>query len=155
MFTYVLTVSIGFIAGLRTMTAPMAVSWAAYLGWLRLDGSPLAWMGHPLTPWLLTAFAIGEYVVDKLPSTPSRKLPLPFVARIISGSFCGAALGIAIDSPAIGAVCGALGAVIGTLLGSAARHALAQRFGKDLPAALIEDAVAIVGALMIVSAFQS
>ncbi|MEX2296933.1 MAG: hypothetical protein WD715_05935 [Dongiaceae bacterium] len=28
---------IGLIAGLRTMTAPAAVSWAAYLGWLPLD----------------------------------------------------------------------------------------------------------------------
>ena len=51
----------------------------------------------------------------------------------------------------IGGVLGAIGAVIGTLGGAAARLRLAKGLGRDLPAALIEDAVAIVGALAIVS----
>ena len=48
-------------------------------------------------------------------------------------------------------VAGVVGAVIGTLGGAAVRAKLAQAFGRDLPAALIEDAVAIGGALAIVS----
>ena len=50
----------------------------------------------------------------------------------------------------VGAVLGAVGAVIGTLGGAKARGALAEKFGKDLPAALIEDAVALGGAALIV-----
>jgi uncharacterized membrane protein len=42
--------------------------------------------------------------------------------------------------------------VIGTLGGAAARGKLAASFGKDRPAALIEDVVAIGGAVLIVLA---
>lgn len=33
---YLLSLSIGIVAGLRAMTAPAAVSWAAHLSWLEL-----------------------------------------------------------------------------------------------------------------------
>ena len=36
----VLPLLIGMIAGLRAMTAPAAVSWAARAGWLTLGGTP-------------------------------------------------------------------------------------------------------------------
>lgn len=39
---YLLAVLIGVIAGLRAMTAPAAISWAAWLGWVALAGTPLA-----------------------------------------------------------------------------------------------------------------
>ncbi len=42
MTVYVLALLIGVIAGLRALTAPAAVSWAAWLGWLPLQGTPLA-----------------------------------------------------------------------------------------------------------------
>ena len=42
--------------------------------------------------------------------------------------------------------------VIGTYGGAAVRARLAASFGKDLPAALIEDAVAVIGAVLIVGA---
>ena len=41
-----------------------------------------------------------------------------------------------------GAGLGVVGAVVGTLGGAAARAAGARAFGRDLPAALIEDAIA-------------
>jgi uncharacterized membrane protein len=47
-----------------------------------------------------------------------------------------------------------VGAVIGTLGGAKVRGALARTFGRDLPAALIEDAVAIIGAALIVMALR-
>jgi uncharacterized membrane protein len=47
---------------------------------------------------------------------------------------------------------GAIGAVIGTLGGRAFRARLANAFGRDRPAAFIEDAVAYVGAALIVIA---
>jgi uncharacterized membrane protein len=49
-------------------------------------------------------------------------------------------------------VAGVLGAIAGTLGGAKARAALAQSFGRDLPAALIEDVVAVGGAVLLVLA---
>ncbi len=45
-----LALVIGIVAGLRTFTAPTAVSWAAHLGWLKLDDSVLAFLGYRWTP---------------------------------------------------------------------------------------------------------
>jgi uncharacterized membrane protein len=93
------------------------VSWAARLGWLNLQGTPLAWLGAAVTPWIFTAAAIGELVNDKLPKTGSRKAPPAFIARILMGSLCGAAIGAAGGALAPGLVAGAAGAVAGTLGG--------------------------------------
>jgi uncharacterized membrane protein len=109
--------------------------------------------GHPRRPFILTVLAIGELIVDKLPSTPSRKAPIGFVARIVSGAFCGAALGLAGGGAFGGLVAGAIGAVVGTLGFSELRTRLARAFGGwDLPAALVEDACAIGAAVWIVAA---
>src|SRR5687767_8378825 len=143
---YLLSLSIGIVAGLRAMTAPAAISWAAYLGWLKLDDSILAFMGYTWTPWVITVLAVAELVTDQLPSTPSRTVPVQFGTRILSGALSGAALGIVAGSLVIGAV-------LGTLGGRAARAALARKFGNDRPAALLEDVVAIAAALLIVRAF--
>ena len=143
---------IGVIAGLRAMTAPAAVAWAAYGGWLPLAGTPLAFLGHVAAPWVFTALAVGELISDQLPTTPSRKVPVQFGTRILMGAVTGGAIGVASGSLWVGAIIGAIGAVIGTLGGAAARGKLAASFGKDRPAALIEDAVAIGGAVLIVLA---
>ena len=147
----VLALLIGVVAGLRAMTAPAAVAWAAHLGWLPLAGTPLAFLGHPAAPWVLGALALVELVTDQLPQTPSRKVPVQFGTRVLMGALCGAALAAPSGQLALGAVAGALGAVLGTLGGAAARAKLAQALGRDLPAALIEDVVAIGGALAIVA----
>jgi uncharacterized membrane protein len=152
MSVLLLALLIGIIAGLRSMTAPAVVSWAARLGWIHLNSTWLAFLGYSWTPWILSIAALGELIADKLPSTPSRKMPPSFAFRIVSGSVCGAAIGISHGSLLIGLVGGAIGAVIGTLGGAAARSALAKMFGKDLPAALIEDAVAVMGAILILRA---
>jgi len=149
-----LALLIGIIAGLRAMTAPAAVSWAAYLGWLPLGGTPLAFLGHVAAPYVLTALAIGELVTDQLPRTPSRKVPAQFGTRILSGGLAGAALGAPGSMLVVGLLAGVVGAVIGTLGGAAGRARLASALGRDLPAALIEDAIAIVGAVLIVGALQ-
>lgn len=141
---------IGVVAGLRTFMAPAAVSWAAYLGWLPLEGTPLAFLGYTVTPYIFTILALVELVGDQLPSTPSRKTPMQFGARLVSGAFSGAAIGLGAGSLIVGLVAGVVGAIVGTLGGHEFRRRLALAFGKDLPAALIEDAVAIVGAFLIV-----
>lgn len=151
---YFLALLIGVVAGLRAMTAPAAVSWAAYLGWLPgIETTWASFMGHWVMPWIFTVLAIAELVSDQLPSTPSRKVPQQFGARIVTGALSGAALGAAAGLTVGGLIAGIIGAVIGTLGGYEARKRLvAATGGRDLPIALLEDAIAILGALWIVSA---
>jgi len=149
MHLVLLALLIGIIAGLRAFTAPAAIAWAAHLGLLNLTGTPLAFLGHTITTYLLTALALFEFVTDQLPSTPSRKVPPQFATRVVMGSLSGAAIGTGLGNLWIGLLCGAIGAVIGTLGGASARAYLATAFQKDLPAALVEDIVAILGAYLI------
>jgi uncharacterized membrane protein len=151
MFIVVFAFLIGVVAGLRAMMAPAAVSWAAHLGLLPLQGTPLAWLGYAVTPYIFTVLALGELFNDKLPKTPSRTVPPQFIARVISGSLVGAAIGAAGQSLILGLVAGAIGAVAGTLGGAALRSKLAGLFGKDLAAALLEDATAIILSIVVVT----
>jgi uncharacterized membrane protein len=152
MSTYVLAFLIGVIAGLRSMTAPAAVSWAARLSWLHLENTWLAFLGSTAAPYILSVFAIGELIADQLPKTPSRKAPPGFIARIASGALCGAALGAPSQALMGSLLAGVLGAVVGTLGGYEFRARLVRAIGgNDLPIALLEDAIAICGAVLIVS----
>ena len=139
---------LGVVAGLRAMTAPAVVSWFARSGALAVASTPLAFMGFKYTPIILTVLAVGELINDKLPKTPSRKAPPSFIARIVSGGLTGATIGAAGNSLVLGLVLGAIGAVAGTLGGAEARGKLAAALGRDLPAALIEDVVAIAIAVL-------
>ena len=143
---------IGAVAGSRTLIAPAAVAWAAYGGWLAQSGSWLFFLAHPVSPLVFTAMAAVELVTDKLPSTPSRKRPFPFASRIVGGAIAGAAIGMNAGVWIAGLIAGGLGAVAGTLLGYAARQRMAAAFGRDRPAALLEDAVALTVALLVIAA---
>jgi uncharacterized membrane protein len=145
---YLIALLIGVVAGLRTMTALAAVSWAAHLHALDLGGTWLAFLGRTFTVWIFTIAAVLELVTDQLPKTPSRKVPVQFSARIISGAISGAAIGVAAGSWPTGAAVGVLGAIGGTLGGAEFRRRLAEAFHKDRPAAFIEDAAAIAGGLI-------
>lgn len=152
MIAYAFALLIGAVAGLRSMTAPAAVSWAAALGWLQLEGTPLAFMGFEYTPWIFTGLAVVELIGDKLPKTPSRKRLGPFGARILAGALCGATIGASQGALVGGLIAGAAGAVAGTLGGYELRRWLAASVGgRDLPAALVEDAFAVGSAYWIVS----
>jgi uncharacterized membrane protein len=134
---------IGTASGLRSMIGLAAVSWAAHFGILPLDHTWLAFLGYAWTPYILTLMAIGELVIDKLPKTPSRLAPPGFITRIVTSALCGLAIGISGNEIIVGLVAGILGAVTGTIGGAKAKSLLARAFGRDLPAALLEDAVAI------------
>ena len=152
MSIYLLCLLIGIIAGLRTLTAPAAVAWGAWLGWMPLAGTWAGFMGHWIAVAIFTVLALAELVADQLPSTPSRKVAPQFGARIVSGAFCGAVIGTTTGIVFGGMAAGVIGAILGTLGGAEARARLTKFFGQDQPAAFIEDAVAIAGALWIVSA---
>lgn len=134
------------------MTAPALVSWAAYLGWIDLSRTPLAFLGYTATTYIISLLALGELITDKLPRTPSRKAPLGFVARIVLGTFSGYALAIGFgQSGWIGAVGGCLGAATGTLGGYEVRTRLVKALNvPDVVIALLEDAVAIGAGLLVV-----
>ena len=81
------------------------------------------------------------------------KAPPQFIARILSGCLVGATVGAAAGSLIGGLLAGAVGAVVGTLGGAAIRGRLAEALGKDLPAAQLEDVVAIVISIVALSRF--
>lgn len=149
MIVYLLALLTGIVAGLRTMAAPALVCWAVHLHWLNVSGSWLAFLGNVWVRWIVTLFALAEVVVDQLPTTASRTVPVQFGARNLTGALSGAAIAAGRGALVGGAVAGVVGAVLGTLAGHDLRARLAAAFGNDHLAALLEDAVAIGGALLI------
>lgn len=143
---------IGMLAGLRSLTAPAATAWAAYLGWLRLS-SPLSLIGSLPSVIILTLMALGELVADKLPKTPARTSPPGLIARVVMGALAGACIAAAGGQGAIvGALLGAVGGIAGAFAGYQARTRLVKALGvPDIYVALLEDLVAIGGSLLIVS----
>ncbi len=150
----ILELGIGFVAGLRALTAPAVVSWAARLGWVNLTGTPLAFMGSTAAVAIFTLAAIGEFVNDLLPNTPPRTAAAPLIARIVMGGYSGACLcAAASQSLLAGAVLGAIGGLLGAFAGYQARTRLASGLKvKDALIAIPEDLAAIGLALLIVTA---
>jgi len=149
---YVLFLLIGITAGLRAGTPIAAISIGAWLGWHDLSATWAGFLGNIIAVIVLVIIAALEIVGDKLPQARSRKLPPSFIARVVSGALAGTLLGLPSGDWIVGLVVGAIGGVIGTLGGYEARRWLAGQFKRDLPAALIEDAVAIIVALAVVYA---
>ena len=130
-----LALGIGFVSGLRTFTPVAAV--------LLMRGGILG--------IIAAVAAVGEYVVDVLPTTPSRTQAMGLSARIVSGAFVGWIIATMHDGSGIfGAIAGIAGAVIGAYAGHAARLAAIARIGR-YPAAIVEDLVAIGLAAVIVT----
>jgi uncharacterized membrane protein len=69
---------------------------------------------------------------------------MQLVPRLLSGGFCGAVLGASSSNSVECALVGVVGAAIGTFGGFELRSGLAKLFGgRDRPAAVIEDLVAL------------
>jgi uncharacterized membrane protein len=151
-YVFILAVGIGIVAGLRSLTAPAVVAWGAYLSWLNLHGSALAFMGSTTAVAIFSLLAIGELVADKLPMLPSRTAPAPLLARIITGGLCGACLCAAAGkSLIVGALLGGMGGVIGAFVGYAVRKRLVNNLHiKDFVIAVCEDLLNIGFAFLLV-----
>ena len=145
LFIVVLVFGIGVVAGLRSLTAPAVVSWAAYLGWLNLQGSPLAFMGSTMTVAISSLLALGELGADLSPRIPKRTARGPLVARLLMGGLCGASLcASARQSLVIGALLGAMGGLIGAFAGYEIRRRLVTGWNiRDVFVAITEDLIAI------------
>src|SRR5471030_1409251 len=112
---------------------------------------PKSFFGHLVlfydsvwTAGIFSILVIIELVTDQLPKTPSRKVPMQFIPRLLSGGFCGAVLGAPSGNSIGCAAVGTVGAVIGTFGGFDFRLRLTKLFGgKDSPAAISEDLTAV------------
>ena len=144
-YVFAFALGLGFAAGLRSLTPPAVVAWAAHLGWLNLSNSPLAFMGSIITAVIFSILALFELFADLQPTTPKRTAPFPLVARILTGGLCGACLCAAGNqSLIIGAILGAVGGVIGAFVGYETRRKLVAGLNiKDTFIALLEDLVTI------------
>ena len=155
MFALLLALGIGVVAGLRSLTAPAVVAWAAHLGWINLHNSPLAFMGSKWSLGIFTLLALVELVADQLPGTPSRTAPVGLSARIVTGGLCGACLAVAGGAAlVVGVVAGAIGGVAGAFAGYHTRVGLVRSLRvPDVAIAVPEDIVAIGLGLFFVSRF--
>jgi uncharacterized membrane protein len=126
---------LGIVAGLRTFTAPAVL-------WMVRHRSAVA--------YLLAALAFLELAGDLHPKAPPRTGAAGLIARLASGGFCGWAITApAGGSVVLGVVLGLVGALIGAYGGLAVRERAIDLIGR-VPAALVEDAVAVVGAALVV-----
>jgi uncharacterized membrane protein len=134
---------LGIVTGMRSQLGVAVLAWSepASAGDTRalrlLRSSP----GRAVTGLA----AGGELVVDKLPSTPSRLMPMALGARLATGAAVGALSVGSTDKRtlAVASAVGVAGAAVGSYAGAAYRKALpARTHTPDLPWALGEDAVA-------------
>jgi uncharacterized membrane protein len=140
---------LGAIAGSRSMAAPAALSRAVSDG--RIDGledTPFAALGSPGVSTALRIMEIGEFIVDKLPLTPSRTSPPPLLGRMASGALVGAALFASQGRRTVtGGVLGAASALASAYAGERLRLQTARKLGMPDPVvALLEDGIVILGA---------
>lgn len=128
---------IGVVVGLRTLTAP------AVLLWVRDRGGFWA--------ILISVGAVIEYFGDTRPNAPARTGPTGLVPRILAGAFCGWQLAAMHGGSTIGAaVLGGVGAVGGAYGGLALRKKALDAIGL-VPSGLLEDAIAIGLAYLIIA----
>jgi uncharacterized membrane protein len=144
-----LAIGIGAVAGLRPMTAYAVIALALERGWIRPWNSPLAGIVSGSASKRITELAMAELIADKLPFTPSRLKVVPLVSRAVSGAICGAAIHSARKRMlSTGALVGGLAAIGAAVAAYQAR----RRLSRDLPdfvVALLEDALAAGGGLVI------
>ena len=122
---------VGVVAGLRSLTAPAVVAWAAHRNWINLRNTILSFMGSTSAVVIFTLLAVVELIADKLPSTPSRTKPLGLIGRIVLGGLSGA--GVAVSGAqfiVLGAVLGVVGGIAGAC---GLRSSHASREGSQGP----------------------
>jgi uncharacterized membrane protein len=135
---------IGFAAGLRSLTAPAVVAWAAHLSLIDLHSTPLAFIGSPIAAGVLTLLALVEYVADQLPNTPARTAAPGLSARVVTGTFCGACFAAAAGTWLVFGLLGGVAAIAGAFAGFQLRTRLVKKLAvKDIMIAIPEDLFAI------------
>lgn len=152
--TFLATAGLGWSAGMRSMTAPAALShvlsrrpMTARFGTLP---QPAALLATGTVAALSKLAAAGEYVGDKMPGAPDRTVPFVLGGRLGSGALVGAGIAAARrESLVAGALVGGAAAVASSFVMLRVRTAVPAALGvPDLPVALVEDAAAVGLALV-------
>jgi uncharacterized membrane protein len=145
------TILLATATGMRTLTAITVICWAAYLGLLPVEGTWAFWMANLASVIVFTVLALGEYVGDTLPQTPSRKAWPLAMGRLGAGILVGVTIATVLGQPkAGGVILGVIGALIGTYGGYRVRTFGARLFKRDLPMALLESFVALAFSVLAV-----
>lgn len=149
--TFLLVFLLGCVDGLRSMTPPALVCWAAYLGWLHFAGTWLGFINHRVTLVVFTLLAIVELIADKLPNTPARTAPVGLIARICFGGACGLAVATSAGtSILVPALLASVGAAVGAFAGFHSRRFIVSKSqSPDFAVAAAEDVIAIAGGLFL------
>ncbi|MBW0144202.1 DUF4126 family protein [Sphingomicrobium clamense] len=135
---------IGFASGSRTFLAIALTAWAVSFGWVDTGVTFFDWLGAPALAAVLTLLAFGELYGDKQPQMGARTRFPALLARLLAGGIAGGALAAGADMAWLGVGMGAGAALIGTFATYRMRKWLAGRLGRDLPAALFEDALTLL-----------
>jgi uncharacterized membrane protein len=147
---YVLLFLIGVVAGHRAGMALAAVAIGAALGWIEVAPTWAGFAGNIVVVVVFVLLAIAEAWRDKQPGTGSRLEVRSLVVRAIAGALAGAVMGLPSGNWIAGVVLGAIGAIAGTYEGFYVRRFMAKLLGRDLYAALLEDVITAVIALLVV-----
>jgi uncharacterized membrane protein len=152
---FLLAFVIGVLTGLRSLTPAAVICWAAHRQALSLHNTPLAFMTSTPAVLIFSLFALLELVGDKFSFAPRRTEPPGMIARIVLGGLSGAALAVSAEQSLLaGAVLGAAGGVAGTFAGYQLRTKLVKALKvPDFVIALLEDAIAIGGSVLVVFRF--
>jgi uncharacterized membrane protein len=135
--------TLGAVAGMRSMTAPMVVSRLAHEGYLSEENPQLELLARQGAVTTTTVLAVGEAIADKTPYVPARTSAGPLFGRLVSGALAGAAVTSGTKRPVLwGAVTGAAAALGATFAAYYLRRAAGQKTGvPDVVFALAEDAI--------------
>ncbi len=148
---FLLAFLLGCVDGLRSLTPPALVCWAAYLGWLHFAGTRLAFINHRSTLIVFTVLAVAELIADKLPNTPARTAPIGMIARIFLGGACGLAIATSAGTRvSLSVLLASMGAFIGAFVGYHTRRLIVSKVhAPDFAVAAAEGVTAIAGGLLI------
>ncbi len=141
---YARAATLGFVAGLRSMT-PLA--WLSRTS--KLDPVPTnaaeEMLDSPTARIVTSMLASGELIGDKLPFIPSRLKPGPLTGRLLIGGIAGMQICRRYHQPLlVGAILGAASAGAGSFAGSYVRSKLsASTKIPDFLLGLAEDGVAV------------
>lgn len=149
--------AMGAVAGMRSMSAPAMVSQVAKAGSIAMGNPELDFLHSPKTAYAMTALAVGEVIVDKLPFMPKRTDGPSLLGRAIAGGLSGAAISSSKrKSPFWGALAGAAGAVAAAYLFYHLRRAAKDKLHVPDPvAALLEDAIVAGSGMLVLSKVRS
>jgi uncharacterized membrane protein len=140
---------IGFVAGMRCMTATAALVWATHLGRSRTD-----WILSGSLPCrLATAAALAEMAGAKMPSAPDRHIPASLLTRLAIGAVGQMVFSRWNTSLSGAARSGMVGVVAGTVFGRVA-PGTTTRSRSDCVRALSEDVAAAGLATNLVRRFR-